>query len=378
MRLVDNAEVVVGEVIEQAGRPLARTPARQVSGVVFDPGAASHLEQHVDVEVRARLQPLRLQQLVLRHKLGEPLLQLRPDRLYRPLDRRPLGDEVRGRIDGAAAQLGDRVPGERVDLGDAVDRVAPELDAHGLLVVGGEHFDGIAPHAKRAALERDVIALVLHPHELFEQGVPATLLPDRRRDQQLAVQLRVAEAVDRRDARHDDHIVPLHQARRGAEPQAVDIVVDGRILGDVRVGLGHVRFWLVVVIVGDEELDRVPGKERLQLSVQLGGEGLVVRQHERGTPEPGDDVRHCERLPRPRDAQEHLVAVVADEALAQLANGARLIPCGGVGGGEVERHPWKVNRRRAAPGVRTSRRSRGGSLPGATHRLRPSPGGSRG
>src|SRR2546426_9093740 len=45
------------------------------------------------------------------------------------------------------------------------------------------------------------------------------------RSQPLAVHLRVAQAVDGGHARDDDHVLPLHQARRRAQPQAIDVVV---------------------------------------------------------------------------------------------------------------------------------------------------------
>jgi hypothetical protein len=63
---------------------------------------------------------------------------------------------------------------------------------------------------------------------------------------------------------------------------AVDLLVDRGFLLDVGVGARNVGFRLVVVVVGDEILDRVVGKERLELSVELGGERLVRREDEGG------------------------------------------------------------------------------------------------
>ena len=42
---------------------------------------------------------------------------------------------------------------------------------------------------------------------------------------------------------------------------------------------GHVGLGLVVVVVGDEVLDRVVREELAELPVELRREGLVVRQH---------------------------------------------------------------------------------------------------
>ena len=350
VRLVDDAEVVVGEVVEQARGTLPHLATGEVAGIVLDPGAAPDLEHHVDVEAGARLEALRLEQLVLRPQLREALPQLLADRGDGALDRGPLGHEVGRRIDRRAGQLGDRVSRRRVDLRDALHRVTPEFDADGLLVVRREDLDRVPPHAERAALEGDVVAPVLHGYERLEQLVATALLPDGRGHEAPAVHLRVAQAVDRGHARNDDHVVALHQARRGPQPQPVDVVVDRGVLGDVGVRLGDVRLGLVIVVIGDEELDRVLREESLQLPVQLCGEGLVVGQHQGRAVEVGEDVRHGERLARARDAQQRLIAVAPREALGQLADGARLVPRRRVGGNEVERHPQKVNRRAAALG----------------------------
>ena len=56
---------------------------------------------------------------------------------------------------------------QRVELGDLLHLVAEELDAHGaLLLVGGEDLHGVAAHAEGAAVEVDVVALVLALHQL--------------------------------------------------------------------------------------------------------------------------------------------------------------------------------------------------------------------
>ena len=70
--------------------------------------------------------------------------------------------------------------------------------------------------------------------------------------------------------------------RRRGMAQSVDVVVAGGVLLDVEVGLRDVRLWLVVVVVGDEVLDRVRGEELAELVAELRGERLVVGDHERG------------------------------------------------------------------------------------------------
>ena len=176
VRLVHHDEKVGREVVEQARRALAGAPSAERPRVVLDAGAGAHLEQHLDVEIGARLESLRLEQLPRPAQLGQPLGELRADGDDGPLDLGPLGHEVLGRIDGALLELGDRVAGERVDLADPLDLVAPELDADGLLVVGGEDLDRVAAHAERALLEGDVVPAVLDADQLAEDVVAPALL----------------------------------------------------------------------------------------------------------------------------------------------------------------------------------------------------------
>ena len=87
-----------------------------------------------------------------------------------------------------------------------------------------------------------------------------------------------ADAVDAGHRGDDDDVVALEQRARRGVAHAVDLLVDRRFLLDVGVGARHVGFGLVVVVVGDEVLDRVVGEEALELAVELGRQGLVGRE----------------------------------------------------------------------------------------------------
>ena len=73
------------------------------------------------------------------------------------------------------------VAGERVDLADALDLVAPELDPDGLLGVRREDLDRIAADAEGALLEGGVVPTVLDADQLAQDVVPAPLLAPTRR-----------------------------------------------------------------------------------------------------------------------------------------------------------------------------------------------------
>ena len=80
VRLVDDDEEVLGEVVEQRVRRLARRAPVDVPRVVLDAVAEADLLHHLEVERRAHAQPLRLEQLALPLELGEPLGEFDLDR----------------------------------------------------------------------------------------------------------------------------------------------------------------------------------------------------------------------------------------------------------------------------------------------------------
>ena len=112
VRLVDEAEEVVGEVVEQAVGRGAGLLAEQDARVVLDAVAEAHLAQHLHVVQGALAQAVRLEHLAVVLEPGAALLQLALDLDEGALDGRAVGDEVRGRVDGhvLAACRGPRRP----------------------------------------------------------------------------------------------------------------------------------------------------------------------------------------------------------------------------------------------------------------------------
>ena len=71
-----------------------------------------------------------------------------------------------------ALQLAQDLAAEGVELGDALHFVAPEVDPHRQLLVGGHDGEAIATQAEAAAQEVHVVALVLHIHQLAQAALP--------------------------------------------------------------------------------------------------------------------------------------------------------------------------------------------------------------
>ena len=94
--LVDEADEVLGEVVDQAVGPLAGPAPVEDPRVVLDPRAEADLAQHLHVVLGALAQAVGLELLAFTDQLPAALLELGADLLPPPLDR-PLLDVVVGR-----------------------------------------------------------------------------------------------------------------------------------------------------------------------------------------------------------------------------------------------------------------------------------------
>ena len=272
VRLVDHAEPVVGEVVEQRVRRLTRCAAVDVARVVLDARAEPDLAEHLEVVVRAHPQALGLEELALALEQREPLVELLLDRDDGPLHPLVRGDVVRRREHRDLGEVSEHLAGERVEPRDPLDRVAPPLDPDRGLLVRRDDLEGVALDAELARGRGSPGSAgtgcrpgaALRPVHV---GRDALVDP-----QDLAlVLLGRAQAVDAGDARHDQDVAPRQQRRGRRVPQALDLVVDRRVLLDVGVGLRDVRLGLVVVVVGDEVLHGVLGEDLAELVRELGG-----------------------------------------------------------------------------------------------------------
>ncbi len=159
--LVDHAQVVLGEEVQQRERRLPRCPPVEVAAVVLHARAHAGLGQHLEVVLGADAQALRLEELAFPLELPEPLPQLHLDGADGALDDVVAGDVVRGRVDRHVLHLLAHLAGEHVEGHDPLDGVPEHLDPERLLLVGRMDLDRVAPRPEGAAHQVDVVAGVL-------------------------------------------------------------------------------------------------------------------------------------------------------------------------------------------------------------------------
>ena len=153
--------------------------------------------------------------------------------------------------------------------------------------------------------------------------VDALALLERERHRRIGLDR--ADTVDARHRRDDHHVVAFEQRARRRMAHAVDLLVDRGFLLDIGVGARDVGLGLVVVVVRDEILDRVVGKEALELAIELRRQRLVRREDQRRALRRLDHLRHREGFAGAGDAEQHLLAVVALHALDQFGDRGRLV-----------------------------------------------------
>ena len=288
-------------------------------------------------------QALRLEELVLLLELTQALAELDLDGADGAADDLVAGHVVRGGVDGNVLELLPHLPGQHVD---ALDGVAEHLDPQRLLLVGRVDLDGVTAGPERAAHQVDVVAGVLQVDQSAQDVALIMLASHGESEDAVPVLVGGTEAVDAGDRRHHDHVAAHQERRCGGVAQAVDLVVDRRVLLYVGVRSREVGLRLVVVVVGDEELDPVLGKEVTQLGGELGGQGLVGLDDEGRAlgllDHPGDGGR----LAGPGDALQRLIAVAAGDAKGQGLDGGRLVAGRLEGGNDLEvghgRSPWRI------------------------------------
>ena len=326
MGFIHDHEEILGKIIEQRKRRLPGLAAVKITGVVFNSLAIADLAHHFDVIQRALLDALRLKQLVLRLELLHALPKVLFDLADRALQLFPAGGIMGGREHRNMLALKQDLPGERIHLGDTFDLVPEEFHTQRLIrPVDGENIQHIALRAEGAARKVDLIALILNIHQPADDFIPFDLHSLTQGDRKLHIFYRVTQRINARNRRHNDYVLPLVQGAGGAVAQFVDLIVDGGNLFEVCVGRGNIRLRLIVVVIRYEILHCAVREEFPKLGAELRGEGLVVRNDERGLLHPLDHFRHGKGFSAAGDAQQHLRFVTAQHARRELLNGLRLI-----------------------------------------------------
>ncbi len=168
--LVEDAEEVLREEVEQGERRLARGPAVEVAAVVLHPAAHPRLGEHLEVVLGAHPQPLGLEQLAGVLELAQAAPQLVLDAEDGPAHPLVARAVVGVGEDHQVLEVVADLAGQHVEGADPLHRVAEELDADGPGLVGRVDLHRVAVDPELAPVEGDVVARVLELDQAPQQG----------------------------------------------------------------------------------------------------------------------------------------------------------------------------------------------------------------
>ena len=320
------------KIVEQGRRRFAGPASGQETRVVLDSLAVSDFGHHLDIEPGPLLQALSLHQPVRVAEHRKPLCQLVPDCIDGFENALPRRHVVALGVHRESRHPTNDLPGEWIEEAQILDLVVEELDTHRILFrLRRVHVDDLAAHAIRPAVQLDLVPRVLELRETPEDEPLVYPLSSHQMQDHLVVGGRIAETVDGRHGSDDHAVAVLQQSLRRRQPHLLDVVVDRRVLLDVRVGRRNVGLGLVVIVIGDEVLDGVVREEIAHLPVELCGQGLVGSEHQRRSSDLFDNLRHRERLSGAGDAKQRLVGEPGLDPFDELPDRGGLIS----GSGEV-------------------------------------------
>src|SRR5215208_4266567 len=209
---IDDHQRMARQIVDQRRRRLPFPASRQVPRVILDASTEAKLGQHLEIEARALLDALRLEQLTLRLKGLDTLSQLGLDlfdRAQRGIARR---DIVARWVDRIARHSLQHLPGQRIEQRELFDLVVEQIDAQRYLgVLRREHINHVAAHAERSAPELELVALILHLRKTPDDLALRRLLMLAQMQDHAVIVDRIADTVDARDGGDDHAVGPLPQ-----------------------------------------------------------------------------------------------------------------------------------------------------------------------
>ncbi len=169
---VDEEQVILRDVVEQRRRGLSGEAAAEVARIIFNAVAIADGAHHFHVEHGALDDALGFDKLALFFQFFFPPVEFVLNADDGAVALSGLHDVVGFRIDSDAREVlvaSANFTGERIDLAELVDLVAPHFDAISVVFVGRIDFQDVAADAEGAAAEV-FAALVLDINESAEEG----------------------------------------------------------------------------------------------------------------------------------------------------------------------------------------------------------------
>lgn len=327
--LVDDHEEVLGKIVQETVGFGALGSAIEIAGVVLDARAIAEFFDHLHVVGDALLQSVSLG-LFASFAEGKGLLYKVVLNMTDGIGHLVFGgNEEVGGEEGCLLKVGEGVGRGGVDGFNALDLVAKEGEAEGVIFVGHKDIYGVSLDTKAASVELHLVADILRILKLAHEGGGRNELTYCNFNNSAKEIVGVAQTIEAGDGGDDDDVPSArHECHGGAETQLVEFLIYGQVFFYIGIGGGNVGLGLIIVVVRDEVLNGIVWEEGFELLIELGRQSLVVAEHKGWLVGLSNDIGNGESLARARDTEQGLMTFATVDAIDELAYGLGLVAHG--------------------------------------------------
>lgn len=166
---VDEEKKILGEKVNQGRRRLAGATAIEVTRIILDTLDEAGFAEHFEVVFRALGEALRFKEFVVLLEVFEAFFILGLDASNSAFELVLRSGVVGVWEDMDAVRFFAGFGGQRVNNTDVLESIEPELKAIAPFPASWEEVDGVAHDTEIAALESEVIAMILHSDEIDDE-----------------------------------------------------------------------------------------------------------------------------------------------------------------------------------------------------------------
>ena len=263
-------------VKQRAGARTRRTACKHTR-IVLDAAAKSNFSQHFDVVICTLRNALCLKRTVIcfikRNTLRKFILQIR----NRTLQLLSGYHVMRSRKYNGVLQYRYGFAGQHGCLCNTVNLITEKFYAyHTLGRIHRTNIHNIAVYTESAALQCNIVPLILDPNKFLNQRVTRHFHARTNRHRHSTVFIRRTKRIDTRNGWYNDNIRTLCQCHCRTMPQSVNFIVDRRILFNIAVRTRNIRLRLIIVIIGYKIFYRIFRKKFFKLAIKLPRQCLIV------------------------------------------------------------------------------------------------------
>ena len=218
------------------------------------------------------------------------------------------------------------LPCERLHLCNTVDLISEKFDADQIVAaLCRVHFHHISSDTESCTLDIHIITIVLNVDQLPEHFISVLHHAGAQRYDQILIFVRASQTVNTGHAGYHYDISAFRQGCRSRQSQLIDLIIDGRILGNISIRRRHISLRLVIVVIGDKIFYRILREKFLHLPVKLPRQCFIMGNDQSRLIQRLDHICHGKGLTGTGDTQQGLELIPLSEAFHQFCDCLRLV-----------------------------------------------------